>query len=479
MKLYPTFIYRLGIGVFLSLFLWQCKPGSMQEPKAPRETYLYSDMQIQNEKHLSVVNLPLEIPLSELEKQINTQLNGLIYEDNSYDDYDQDNLKAKVWKLSPIKVQALDSTFLFEVPLKVWVSVGYKVSPLGITLSGYKDTEFALKIRFISKIGVAPDWRVVTHTTVDSYDWISEPNIKVAGFAIPVKSMVSRTLNRNFAKITQAIDQQVGEAIELKKYARQAWDLACQPVEISREYNTWLVVVPTAVVMTPLLVRNNIIRTSMGIRGYTQTVTSPQKPEIKGDMRLPNLQTVEKIPEEFKVGLISMIPYKEASRLAAAQFVGEKFSFSNGRYTIEITDIDMYGQNEKLVIKAGLKGSLTGTIYLKGTPFYNPVTKNLSLKDLDYDLDTRSVILKTANWLMQGKFSKMMEQQLVFPVGGQITQAHSTIQSALTNNTLAKGVVLNGTLNEIMPDRVYLTPDHIYSVVFATGRASLRVEGLL
>jgi len=159
--------------------------------------------------------------------------------------------------------------------------------------------------------------------------------------------------------------------------------------------------------------------------------------------------------------------------------VGEKFSFSNGRYTIEITDIDMYGQNEKLVIKAGLKGSLTGTIYLKGTPFYNPVTKNLSLKDLDYDLDTRSVILKTANWLMQGKFSKMMEQQLVFPVGGQITQAHSTIQSALTNNTLAKGVVLNGTLNEIMPDRVYLTPDHIYSVVFATGRASLRVEGLL
>jgi hypothetical protein len=100
-------------------------------------------MQIQNEKHLSVVNLPLEVPIAELEKQINAQLNGLIYEDNSYDDYDQDNLKAKVWKLSPIKIQALDSTFLFEVPLKIWVSVGYKVSPLGITLSGYKDTEFA------------------------------------------------------------------------------------------------------------------------------------------------------------------------------------------------------------------------------------------------------------------------------------------------------------------------------------------------
>jgi hypothetical protein len=43
---------------------------------------------------------------------------GLIYEDNSYEDEGQDNLKAKVWKISPIKVVAIDSSFLFEVPLK-------------------------------------------------------------------------------------------------------------------------------------------------------------------------------------------------------------------------------------------------------------------------------------------------------------------------------------------------------------------------
>jgi hypothetical protein len=291
--------------------------------------------------------------------------------------------------------------------------------------------------------------------------------------------MVSRTLNRNFEKITQAIDQQVGETIELKKYVRQAWELACQPILMSEEFSTWLLVVPTAVEMTPLLARNNIIRTSIGIRGYTQTVTSASKPESRGVSKIPNLQTVEKIPEEFRVGLISMIPYQEAARLATAKFVGEKFTFSNGRYTLEITSIDLYGQNEKLVIKAGLRGSLNGTIYLKGIPYYDPVTKNLSLKNLDYDLDTRSIMLKTANWLLQGKFSKMMEQQLVFPVGQQITDAHATIQSALTNNTLAKGIVLNGTLKDITPDRVYLTPEHIYSVVFATGRVSVRVDGLL
>lgn len=460
------------------LIFTACKPQGQTQPKAPQEKYLYSDMQIQNEKHISVVNLPLEMPLAEIEKQINLQLNGLLYEDNSYEDNGQDNLKAKVWKMSSIKVQALDSLFLFEVPIKVWVSVGYKVSPLGLTLSGYKDTEFAMRLIFTSKIHVTPDWQVVTTTSVDSYEWIKEPLIKVAGFSIPVKAMVSRTLNRNFDKITGAIDQQVSKSIELKKHISQAWDMARKPVLLSKEYNTWLVVVPTKVMMTPLLVRDNTLRTTLGIKGYTQTITSREEPGREGSAQLPPLEVVEKIPGEFRVGLISKITYPEAARLAAEKFVGEKFTFSEGRYSIEVTSIDIFGQNEYLVIKAGLKGSLTGTIYLKGIPTYDPGTKNLSLKKLDYDLDTRNVILKTASWFLQSRFSKMMEEQFVFPIGEQITQAQGAVQTALNHNALAKGIVLSGTLKEIVPDRVYLTPDHIYSVVFATGQASLRVEGL-
>ncbi|GHB58843.1 DUF4403 family protein [Persicitalea jodogahamensis] len=436
-------------------------------------------MQLQDEKHLSSINIPVEMPLIEMERQINAQLNGLIYEDNSYDDFDTDNLKAKVWKMSPIKVQAVDSTFLFEVPLKIWVSVRYESSPLGFKISGTKDTEFAIRLRFLSDIGVSPDWQVTTHTRVDSYDWITEPSIRVVGLNIPIKSMVSRMLGRNFEKITKAIDEQVAGTIELRKYVRQAWELARRPVLMSREYDTWLVIVPTSAMMTPLVVKNNILRTSIGIRGYTQTVTSAEEPEIRENSQLPNLLVVDKMPQEFKVGLISVIPYKEATRLAKAKFIGEKYSFNNGSYSVEVTNLEMYGQDEFLIIKAGLKGSLNGIIYLRGIPHYDPETKNLSLKDLDYDLDTRNVIFKTAGWLLQSKFSKMLEKQFVFPVGGQIEEARQSIQKTLQNNVLAKGVTLNGTISEIAPDRVYLTPENIYAVVFAKGRVALKVEGLL
>jgi hypothetical protein len=460
-----------------AIHLWQCQSKS-NSPKAPMEEYKYSINEIQNERHLSVLNVPVEIAIAEIENQINAKIKGLIYEDNSFEDDDNDNIKAKVWKISPIKVVAIDSSFLFEVPLKIWVSAGYKVSPLGITMSGYKDTEFSIRIRLISKIGIASNWKIKSETYVDSYDWISDPNVRVAGINIPIKSMASRLLNKNFDKITEAIDEQVADNIELKKNAELAWNIARQPVLLSKEFDTWLSIVPTAVVMTPLLARNNVLRSTIGIKGYTQTITSATKPVVPATSKLPDLQIVSKVPEDFKVGLISVVSYAEAARLATAKFAGEKFTFLGGQYKVEVTSIDMYGQNEKLVIKAGLKGSINGDIYLKGIPHYDPATQQLSLKDLDYDLDTKNSIVKTAGWLLQGQFSRMMERKMIFPVGEQIGDAKKTIQKALSNLKVTDGVILKGSLTDISPDKVYLTPEHLYAVVFAHGNVNLKVNGL-
>ncbi|WP_149239815.1 DUF4403 family protein [Dyadobacter sp. 32] len=441
------------------------------------EQYKYLDKEIQSEKHLSTLNVPVEMPVSELELQLNNSIKGLIYEDNSYED-DQDNLKARVWKLDRIRIAAKDSTFLFEVPLKIWVSAGYKISPLGITMSGYKDTEFSIRLRLISKIGISPSWQVHSDTYVDSYDWITEPNVKVGTFKIPIKAMVSRLLNRNFEKISSAIDEQINGTIDLKKYAEVAWNLARQPVLLSKEYDTWLVVQPSSVTMTPLLVNGNILRATIGVQAFTQTVTSVEKPTVPKASGLPKLQILDKVPGNFKIGLISLISYEEASRLASKNFSGKSYSFVKGQYTVQVTGIEMYGQNERLVIKVNLTGSMNGYIYLKGVPYYDPVTQMLSLKDLDYDLDTKNSIIRTANWLLQGKFSKMMENALVFPVGEQISSTRKIIQQLIKSYKVTDGIQLKGELSEIAPDRVYLTPKHLYSVVFAQGNVSLKVHGL-
>ncbi len=466
------------VGSLLFFVVTQSCKVNTTAPKAPLEEYMYTESQIHNEKHLSYLNIPVQISIQEIEDQINKSINGLIYEDNSYEDDNHDNLKAKIWKISPIKMVGIESSFLFEVPLRIWVSAGYKFSPLGITVSGYKDTEFSIKIRFISKIGVANNWQLVSETMVESFEWITEPNIRIAGFKIPVKSMVSRILNRNSDKITKEIDNQVSKGVEIHKYALEAWKLAQEPYLISPEYNTWLTLLPTGVMMSPLLAKDGNLQAKIGFKGYTQTVTSEAKPKLENYKNLPPLVVQNQIPDHFRIALIGQIGYSEAGGIATEKFKGEQFSFLKGKYKVEITKIELYGQNNIMIIKAAIKGAVNGTVFLKGIPVFDPKQRELSLQNIEYDFDTKSSILKTANWLLQGQFTKMIEKKMKFPLGDQIEETKNSLESTLNTFSFQEGIRLKGRITEIMPDKVYLTPDQIIAVVFANGNVDLTIAGL-
>ena len=125
-----------------------------------------------------------------------------------------------------------------------------------------------------------------------------------------------------------------------------------------------------------------------------------------------------------------------------------------------------------------LKGSINGNIYFKGLPVYDVKTKAVYLENFDYDLESRSLLIKTANWLLQGTFAKRMKEALTIPIGSQIDEMRNVLQANLSKNQVAKGVLLNGKIETFTPDKVYLTPKSIIAVVMAKGRVDLKVDGL-
>ncbi len=472
----PSFFYPLFI--VLSVLFTGCQSPTTTQPKAPAEAYQHTSMEIQSEKHKSVVHVPIELSIAEVTKHLNAQVQGLIYEDNSYSDDNQDNFKIKVWKRSPIIAEARDSLLFYTVPLKIWAEKAYKVAPLGIEISGSQSTEFQINLKFMTRFGIDPDWQVNTQTVSAGFDWVTKPSIKVAGIDIPITGLVSRKISENLGTVSKSIDDNVRKNFIIKPYVLQAWNLIREPRLLSEEYRTWLVITPTDILATPFEVQNGKIRATVGIRGFTQTLIG-EKPVTKPATTVPNLILTTDIPLGFQIGLIGVVPYEEASRLAAAQFIGKTFDFKEGKYKIEVTGVDIYGQNDKLVIKASLKGSINGVIYLKGIPYYDATTRLLSLKNVDYDLSTRNVLVQTANWLLQGRFAKQMEQQFVFPIGTQIEEAQKAIRQQLSNRKVAKGVDLGGHLEALIPDQVYLTPTALVALIVAKGRIEVKIDGLL
>ncbi len=467
-------IHSISFFVLHSIFLLalSCQTATQTQPKAPTETY--RTRSVSSDRYLSTINVPVDISTAEVTRQLNARLQGLLYEDDSLE---TDDFACKVWKRAPIRVEATTDTFRVHVPLKVWAKFGYGFRPLGLNLSTYKETEFEVDVRFTTGFSIDPDWSARTRTTWQGFDWVSKPTLKLGPINLPIAGIVGKILNNRQETITKGIDEAVRKNVEIRKYVVQAWNSALQPYLLSEKYRAWLKLTPTELVMTPLRPDGQRVRATVGIRAVTQTVFG-ERPSVRTVSDVPDLKLVPTVPDEFRVSLVAQLTHAEARRLLSDTLVGRKFSFSEGRYNITVTDVDLYGSDDRLILKVGVKGSLDGTVYFRGIPFYDPTEKTIELRDLDYDLDTRSLLARTANWFLHGRFARQIQDAFRFSVGDQLDAARRQVQAAMQERSLAKGVKLNGSLREIRPEGVYLTPEFLLAVVLAEGRLTLTVDGL-
>src|SRR5690606_21394415 len=145
-------------------------------------------------------------------------------------------------------------------------------------------------------------------------------------------------------------------------------------------------------------------------------------------VKLPPLKIVDNLPQFFQVGLITSIGYREASEMAEKYLKGKTFHTSGGRYKIQVQKTNLYGQEENLIIHAGLSGSIRADIYLQGTPKYDPRSRYLYLEKLEYGCNTRNVLDKAGNSLLHRTNAKMMREAVVFPITEELDKLTNTLR---------------------------------------------------
>ncbi|MDO1448717.1 DUF4403 family protein [Rhodocytophaga aerolata] len=476
MSIFPSECRVRLCQLIVILFIFtSCQRTKIINPIQPEETY--TQVSTQPVSQLSVINVPVTIPLSELEKQMNKQVKDLIFEDTSLENNEGDNLLLKVWKREPITIQAVNNQFQITVPLRIWAKGGLSLERMGINHTEFKETDCELNVHFVTKVSVNEQWQVQTTTLAKGYDWISKPKIKIGFVELSVASFLDNTIDTQQARIASLLDKQVAERLDIRKYVQKAWIGVQQPFLLSQEYQTWLKLTPTEVLLTPLAVKKNLVTAMLGVKAYSQTV-SGLKPEVVVNEQLPALQLVKQMPDKVSIGVSGQVSHAYASQILAEKFVDHTFTFSEGKYEITLTSIDLYGHGENIVVKAGMAGSIEGTVYLKGKPYYDPDTQSVALWNLDYDLDTKNKLIKTANWLAKGKFVRTLQEKLRIPLGERMEEAKELIQSKLTDKQVAKGIIVNAQIQELTPADVYITPETIVALVTAKGKATVKIEGL-
>lgn len=452
--------------------------GTVQQlrPPAPSEKYLYTDKQVEARRYVSNIALPVAVSQAEIQRQLNANLPQVVFEDNSYDDNGRDDMMVKVWRrgnllLTPATAPDGSAQLAITVPLRVWLRMRYGA----FGFSAEKETQFEINVHLNAEAGLNPDWSAYSHTELQGYDWVSKPVLKLGPIDVPIAGIVGRALHDKKKSIEAGIDAATQANLAFRGYVTQAWETLMQPYQLSETYRTWLRVTPVGVQMTPFRWQGSQLTATIGLQANTETAFG-ERPAPPPARPLPNLVSSPTVPDNFKIGLVADLSHAEALRLASENILGKTFNY--GSYAVTVHSLDLWGDEHELIIKAGLSGSLNGFIYFRGLPYYDAATQTISLKNFDYDLETRNVLFKTASWLLQGRLSRSFQEAFTFGVGPQLEAAKAAMQGFLNKNQLAKGVTLQGRLDSLTPDQVYLTPTSLLAVIFAGGRVRLDVDGL-
>ncbi|KAF0204259.1 MAG: hypothetical protein FD170_577 [Bacteroidetes bacterium] len=433
----------------------------------PAETYLPEIVRPES----SVIGFTAEARLSDIQKELNRQFTGLVYEDNSLDNNGGDNLMVKAWKQGDIALTMKENVIIYRVPLRLWIKAGFKTTQLGITLSDYREVSGALALMFRTSLTLNPDWTLSTKTETTGYEWITEPVVKIAGINVPVKFVADLILQKNLKTISSSIDESVKEYLDLKPHALQAWKSLNQPISLNDEYKVWLSIETSGFFSSPITASNGIIRIQSGVKSVIETSIG-QKPAAKAPGPLPALQISNTVQDGIVVNASLDIPFEEINVQASTYLVG--MDFSQGKRKIKVEEVKIYGSKGKLVAETRLSGSFKGTIYFSGIPAFNAKDSTLFLKDFDYDISTRNLLVKSAAWLYQGGFRNMMAKEMVWPMASDIKMMYGEINNTLKSYPLADGVTLRGQVSRLSMNDILITPSGVKPFISGEGRIDVK-----
>ena len=417
----------------------------------------------------SYVNMPLEITLAEIENQLNKALIGDIYSDT---DIEKDKTELKITKTGAIQLREINGKIETIFPLKIWAKFKY-----GIDFMGLNDTK---EVNLNGILTVTSDvklsnWKLETNSNINDIQWTESPSINIAGKNIPITYIINPAISIFKAKISAKIDEAIQKTCDFKPQVLNVLEKMSAPFLMSEQYQTWFKLIPLEVNVTDAILSDSKIKMNLGLKCNMQTIVG-MKPKSSFDKLAIQFKAVDKINDKFTANVAAISTYESASKVISNNFKGK--AFGSGSKTIVIQKVDLWQKEGKIIIALDMTGSINGTIYLSGIPNYNAVTKEIYFDQMDYVLNTKGLITKTASWLLQGVILKKIEENCRYSIKQNLEEGKKSMLPYLNNYSPMKGVFVNGMTGDFEFEKIDISNKAIIAFITTTGKMSVKIDGM-
>jgi len=127
-----------------------------------------------------------------------------------------------------------------------------------------------------------------------------------------------------------------------------------------------------------------------------------------------------------------------------------------------------------LHIKVDFSGKKKGTIYLTGTPSFDAEKQRISFPDLEFDVKTKSALIKSAKWLFDKKITNMLRDAANMELSEYLDEFKVTVDESL-NGEVDTGVWMNGAVDDIKIDYIYPREDALFMRISSKGTLGIKM----
>ena len=380
------------------------------------------------------------------------------------------DVKGWVRRNGHISVSGSGSTLKFAFPIKAQISAK----------AGIRETANAAATIYVSATPrINNDWSISVDVAPD-FSWSERPNLKLFGFIkVTIGSKVEPKLREKMNEFVKKIPGILAE-LKLKEKVASTWNDVQNPIKVNDAPEVYVLFNPKVVAYSGFNVENNILKTTLSVKGNTKVIVGSPGKSIK-KTELSNLGTIPYQDGKFSFSLPVFVSYNEILDIANEKFPDgyvtelEKGSIK-GTLTISNPGIRK-SSDAKLFVSVSVKYDnrskwlkvidvfdwfdIEGALTFSGIPSVDTSTRVLSVDKFEYNSSTSSKLFDSLVDVAGIKaVREHLARQIVFAYGAKLDNGVAKANKALNMST-KDGVKVSASLESAAIEKVLVNDGNL------------------
>jgi len=424
----------------------------------------------------SQINIPVEIDLTsqlnDVEKSLPKQFEGK-----------QEQCEGVSFSYrfirEPIDFQLKPNALYYEVDGKfelklnycpkcheLWDEKGSCTVPRIYASCGFGEPMRKVKVAYSTNVSITDAYRFNASTKLKKFDVLDPCEITV--FKYDATSQVEKQVRVQLEALEKDIDKQI-EDVDIRSSLQDVWKQLEEPMDLSGYGLLYLN--PKSMALSPVSFENSFKRATLNALLTLQPLISTNN-ITQQRSALPN-QTAYKSGDGFQLAISVKASYDSINRLMNQSMMGMDIPFHNKHIVIDSLRV-LGQQDQKLLIEVHFSGSKKGVFYLVGKPSIT-AEQHLVMLDVAYDLNSKSILLKTAKWMFDKRILEELRKASDYDLNPLIQETKASINQQL-NTTLADGVFLSGKADQLSIYNLVLGATDFYMIALVSGNMKLKMK---